>query len=37
MNNMTNWAIHNAFMEGNISAGMNETVVYEATINGGDF
>lgn len=37
MNNMTNWAIHDAFLQGNISAGMNETVVYEATINGGDF
>jgi len=37
MNNMNNWAIHNAFMEGNISAGMNQTVIHESTINGGDF
>ncbi len=34
--NMNKWAIHNAFLEGNDTAGMNPSVLLESTL-GGDF
>ena len=35
VNTMQEWSIHNAFMEGNITAGMNQTVVESCTTLGG--
>tara|TARA_Y100001973_G_C5207316_1_gene342514 strand:- start:1010 stop:1999 length:990 start_codon:yes stop_codon:yes gene_type:complete len=35
VNTMQEWSVHNAFMEGNLTAGMNQTVVEDCTTLGG--